>query len=59
MFGRGPEVGDGEAFFEVGAEVVHPADGEEDVCAELGRVRWVSLCGGCGGEGMRGLGDVL
>ena len=34
-FGRGPEIGDGEAVFEVGAEVVHPADGEHDVHSEL------------------------
>lgn len=31
----GPEVGDGEAFLEVGAEVVHVSDGEKDVEAEL------------------------
>ena len=31
----GPEVGDGETFVEVCAKVVHPADGEHDVHAEL------------------------
>jgi hypothetical protein len=31
-----PEVGYGEALFEVCAKVVHPADGEHDVHAELG-----------------------
>jgi hypothetical protein len=31
----GPEVGYGEALFEVCAKVVHPADGEHDVHAEL------------------------
>ena len=34
-FGRRPEIGDGETGFQVGAEVVHPADGEHDVHAEL------------------------
>ena len=33
----GPEIGDGEARVEVGAEVVHDADGEHDVHAELER----------------------
>ena len=32
---RGPVAGDGEAFFEVCAEVVHAADGEKDIDAEL------------------------
>lgn len=31
-----PEIGDGEALFEVRAKVVHPADGKHDVHAELG-----------------------
>lgn len=30
-----PEVGDAESFFEVGSEVVHVTDGEEDVEPEL------------------------
>ena len=36
LLGFWPEIGDGEAGVEVGAEVVHPADGEGDVHAELG-----------------------
>lgn len=32
----GPEIGDGEALFEVCAKVVHPAYGKHDVHAELG-----------------------
>lgn len=32
----GPEIGDGEALFEVCAEIVHPAYGKHDVHAELG-----------------------
>ena len=32
----GPEIGDGEALFEVCAKVVHPTDGKHDVHAELG-----------------------
>lgn len=35
LLGFGPEIGDGEAGVEVGAEVVHPAYGEGDVHAEL------------------------
>lgn len=31
----GPEIGDGETFFEVGSEVVHITDGEEDVETKL------------------------
>ena len=42
-FGCGPEIGDGEAVFEVGAEVVHPADGEHDVHSEL---IWMLMFGG-------------
>ena len=34
-FGRGPEVGDGEAGVQIGAEVPHPAYGEHYVHAEL------------------------
>lgn len=32
----GPEIGNGEALFEVCAKVVHPAYGKHDVHAELG-----------------------
>jgi hypothetical protein len=32
----GPEIGDGEALFEVCAKVVHPTDGKHDVHAKLG-----------------------
>jgi hypothetical protein len=42
----GPEVGYGEALFEVCAKVVHPADGKHDVHAELG--------GGLVQEGLEG-----
>lgn len=35
LFGGGPEARDVEAVVEVRAEVVHPADGEEDVDSEL------------------------
>lgn len=43
LFLFGPEPRDGEAFFEVCSEVVHPADREEDVDSELeGGVRFVS-----------------
>lgn len=36
LFLRGPEIVHREAVLQVGAEVVHPADGEEDVHSELG-----------------------
>ena len=35
LFGFWPEIWDGEALVQVCAEVVHPADGEEDVETEL------------------------
>ena len=44
LFGLGPEIGDAESFFEVGAEVVHPSDWEEDVHAELiGRIQTLGM----------------
>lgn len=36
LFGCGPEALGGEAVIEIRAEVVHPADGEDHVYAELG-----------------------
>lgn len=41
LFGAGPEAGDVEAVVEVRAEVVHPADGEDDIYAELWE--WLSV----------------
>lgn len=35
LFRRRPEPGHAESFVEVGAEIVHPADWEEDVHSEL------------------------
>lgn len=35
LFGRGPEAGNVETVVEVRAEVIHPANGEEDVHPEL------------------------
>lgn len=55
-FGRWPEVRYGEARVEVDAEVVHPADGEHDVHAELGGEA-VSMDQG-GGGGFAGGGDA-
>lgn len=37
LFGRWPEAWYGEAFFEIRAEIVHPANGKENVGAELHR----------------------
>lgn len=52
LFGRGPEAGNVEAVVEVRAEVIHPADGEEDVHSELWRS--VSQYGlGCGRKILR------
>lgn len=38
LFGAGPEAGDVKAVVEVRSEVVHPADGEDDIHAELWEV---------------------
>lgn len=43
-----PEPGHVESIVEVRAEIVHPADREEDVCAELVGEGVGYSCSGCG-----------
>lgn len=54
LFRLGPEAGDGEAVVEVRSEIIHDANREHDICAELMRRVVVNICSGeAGGEAIQ------